>query len=198
LFDINTGAATGPTLPTVDAGLPPQPWNFSGLEYVGGTLYGVGYAFPGLPSILHTIDTTSGLTTAVGLTGFGVISGLAYDGTTMYGVTGASAFQGPAQLVTVNLATGAATAVGLTGIDKLGGLAFGLDGVLYAGSARNSAFGPGNLYTINTATGAASLIGNTGMASGISGMTTVVPVPGAVLLGILGLTAAGVNLRKYV
>ena len=191
-FDINTGAVTGPLTRTLDP-LTGYWWEFPGMEYVGGTLYGTGIRSAGQLSTLATVNPNTGFVTLIGPTGFGPISGLAYDGATMYGVTGG----GTASLVTINLGTGVATLVGFTGIDKLGGLTFGLDGQLYAGSAMKSAFGPGNLYTINTANGLATLVGNTGMVNGIHGMTTVVPVPGAVLLGILGLSAAGIKLRKH-
>jgi hypothetical protein len=115
-----------------------------------------------------TVDTATGALTHIGATGFGPISGLAYDkgAGIMYGITAGGT---PANLVRINLTTGAATVVGPTGLDRVGSIEFGPDGNLYGGvTAFGSSF-PSYLVRINTATGAATPIGNTGYS--ITGLT---------------------------
>ena len=159
-FDIRTGAAIG--------GQIINGHTFTGLEWVGSTLYGTSIDSAGGPSNLRTLDPWTGATTDLGLTGFGPITGLAYDqsSSTMYGVVG----PGTSNLLTINLSTGAATIVGPTGITP-GSLEFGANGVLYAGGGQGSI---GNLYTINKATGAATLVGATGFGN-VSGLMNVCP-----------------------
>jgi hypothetical protein len=160
-FDINSCAPQGPPLFNGAA--------FAGLEYVGNTLYGTGHLFGGGPSDLHIIDPATGITTLIGPTGLGPISGLVHDpGTgTMYGVTGGGAMS---ILVTINLVNGAATPVGPTGVTSLGGLAFGPDGNLYGIGNRVEG---GNFYRINPGTGVATFVGPTGFPSGFTGLTLV-------------------------
>ncbi|MCA9727842.1 MAG: hypothetical protein KC729_09185, partial [Candidatus Eisenbacteria bacterium] len=144
---------------------------FSGLEFVGGVLYGCGMPGPCTPSDLYTIDVNTGLTTLIGPTGFGPISGMTFDprNQVMYGVTGCWQQFGTSKLVSINLATGAGSLIGDTGVAALGGLAFGPDGNLYAIGANNEG---GNFFRIDPLTGAAFLIGPTGFP-GFSGLTLV-------------------------
>lgn len=146
-FDLSTGAAIGSPVYDGDS--------FSGLAYVGSTLYGTAI----LSGTLRTLNPTTGTSVDVGPTGAGdPISGLAWDGTTMYGIEGRSPSTG-ARLFTINLATGAATAIGNTGIKGAGSLQFGPDGNLYAGGDSNDG---GHLYRVNKTTAAATLVGATG------------------------------------
>ncbi|MEJ2721663.1 MAG: T9SS type A sorting domain-containing protein [bacterium] len=163
LVDLFTCTPVADMVPTSDLA-------FTGLEFVGPTLYGTAIPFSLEPSHLMTLDPETGSAVDIGPTGQGPISGLAWDPSTatMYGITGGAAAYGPSKLVTVDLGTGWATVIGETGVSA-GGLAFGPDGLLYA--AGNNRDG-GNLYRIDTADGAASLVGPTGFG-GVSGLTLV-------------------------
>ena len=158
-IDLNTGTFVGPVVPNAGS--------YNGLEYVGGTLYGtVIYGGGGSsPSELRTLDPTTGISSLIGLTGVGPISGLAFDTGLgiMYGMAGGP---GPATLYTIDLSTGIATPVGVSTIQS-GSLQFGPNGVLYAGGTGADA---GNLFSIDTATGASSLIGATGLTN-VTGLT---------------------------
>lgn len=161
-FDITTGAATD--IGIADGG------SFTGLEWVGSSLYGTRITSPASASDLRILDPATGETTPIGATGItNPIAGLAYDesNATMYGITG-GASGGSSNLVTVNLTTGLATMIGPVGFNG-GSLEFGPDGNLYAGSTGNT----GNLYRINNATGASTLIGPTGFAN-VTGLALVV------------------------
>ncbi len=109
----------------------------------------------------------SGASTLIGSTGFGPISGLAYDAGSgvMYGIEGGP---GPADLLAIDLLTGLATTVGSTGI-QAGSLQFGPDGKLYAGTTGS---GGGDIYRIDQANGTATLVGSTGFAR-VTGLTLV-------------------------
>ncbi len=154
-FDISTGEALA--LPLANGG------SFTGLEWVGSSLYGARITSGGGASDLRILDPATGLTTTIGPTGImNPLSGLAYDepNATMYGLTGGAGGGGSSNLVTVNLMTGVATVIGSVGFNG-GSLEFGPDGNLYGGSTGNT----GNLYRINKATGSSTLVGATGFAS---------------------------------
>ncbi len=163
--------------------------SFHGLEEVGGVMYAAGFA-GAFGNSLHILNPVTGAATPVGLfTQAEPIGGLAYDTNTgiMYGMTtpggGGAGFS---SLYTVNLGTGATTLVGNTGL-RFGSLEFGPDGNLYAGGTGGGAEN-GILYRISTATGAASFIGPMGfggVGNGISGLTLVIPAPGAASLAAL-------------
>jgi len=148
---------------------------FNGMEFVGTTLYVTNITGPQGLSTLETVDPATGTSTVIGPTGFGPISGLAYDvgSGTMYGVTAGGA---PALLVTVNLATGAAAPVAplmdVAGAPllRVGSIEFGPDGVLYGAMAQNGTPNAGWLFSIDTTTGLSTFIGATGLA-GITGLT---------------------------
>ena len=169
MFDILNCMGVGPLLSTNDL-------VFNGLEFVGGLLYGTAIPGPCQPSHLAILDPTSGLSTAIGPTGKGPISGLAWDPQTqtLYGVTGCSQQMGPSQLVRVDLATGAAVDVGSTG-RTLGSLEFGPDARLYAGGDNTDG---GKLYVIDPTNGSSTLVGPTGYANvtGLALITRPVPV----------------------
>ncbi len=159
-FNLTTGAGIGSPIPNAHT--------FTGLEWVGSTLYGTSIDTSSGPSSLRILDPWTGTSTLIGATGLGPISGLAYDegSGTMFGVTGGA---GVSDLITINLATGAATTVGPTGISTAGSLEFAPNGLLYAGGGQTAS---GNLYTINPFTGAALLVGPTGFGN-ISGLVNV-------------------------
>jgi hypothetical protein len=161
--------------------------SFTGLEFVGSTLYGAGIDGGGgnQPSTLYTLNPVTGVPTAVGPTGVSApMAGLAYDpgSATMYGISGGPA----ASLYRINIATGAATLVGSSGI-QAGSLEFGLTGTLFAGGTGQNG---GNLYSMNTATGAATLIGATGLPNVTGLMLVTVGVPTLPVWSMLALAAA--------
>lgn len=143
----------------------------AGLEFVGDVLYGTFHVTsgPASPSDLVIVDTTTGALSVVGTTGWGPISGLAYDeGTgTMYGVTAGSS---AAVLLTIDLNTGTGTSVGPLLGAFVGSIEFGPDGVLYGGGTTNGANFEENLLRIDTSTGAATVVGDTGFS--ITGLTS--------------------------
>lgn len=162
------------------------PAAFNGMEFVGNTLYVTNNAGGGT-STLEIVNPNTGAQTLIGATGFGPISGLAWDGNTMWGVTAGG---GTGVLVTINLNTGLATP-GPTlfdsssgrQLDHVGSIEFDHTGILYGGMGRSSSFNSGWLFSINTATGASTFVGPTGLA-GVTGLTRV-PEPAS--LGVLGL-----------
>ncbi|MGH7724147.1 MAG: hypothetical protein ACREOU_01835 [Candidatus Eiseniibacteriota bacterium] len=160
-FDIDSGAPIGGP---VGVGA-----SFAGLEVVGSQLYGTGHTGPCAPSFLAIIDPNSGLVTPLGTTGFGPITGLAYDDTggDLYGLTGCAT--GNSLLVRIDRVTGAGTPVGGgTGFEG-GSLEFGEDGVLYGGGSNENG---GRFYRIDTTTGAGTLIGPSGFPN-LTGLTLV-------------------------
>jgi hypothetical protein len=101
------------------------------------------------------------------------VDGLDFDANgVLYGLS-----QYSYNLYTIDQTSAEATLIGPTGIASqsfLGGLTFSSDGTLYG--ILNDA-----LYTLNPNTGAANLIGPIGFEN-VSGLTTAMPVPDAVLL----------------
>ena len=162
-FDLSTGAPIGKQIPNAHT--------FTGLEWVGSTLYGTSIDANVGPSELRILDPWTGTSTLIGATGTGPISGIAYDPATetMYGVEGGSGSMGY-RLMTINLATGVATSIGDTGINKPGSLEFGPDGQLYTGDAS------GQFFRLNTTTGVGTLVGSTGIGT-ISGLANGCPAP---------------------
>jgi hypothetical protein len=171
-FDMTTGLPTSG--PIFNGG------SHTGMEYVGSTLYATVIFGAGGPSALHTLVPSTGVSTPVGPTGVGPIAGLAYDGSTMYGIAGGP---GPATLYTIALGTGLATPVFTTSF-QAGSLQFGLDGNLYAGGTGPSG---GNLYRIDLSNNTDVLVGATSFSS-ITGLTLVmVPEPSTILVLAVGL-----------
>ena len=160
-FDLSSGTGIGGQIPNAHT--------FTGLEWVGSTLYGTSIDVQLGPSSLRILDPWTGTSTVIGLTGVGPISGLAYNAASgvMYGIEGGN---GPYRLMTINLATGVATSIGDTGINKPGSLEYGPDGLLYTGDAS------GQLFRLNPATGASTLVGSTGFGT-ISGLANGCPAP---------------------
>ncbi len=162
-FDITTGAGIGGAISN-GAG-------FTGMEWVGSTLYATAITGPGGGSTLRTLNPFTGTSTIIGSTGFGPISGLAYDESSgiLYGITGGAT----GNLLRINLTTGAATLVGPTGF-QAGSLEFGPDGLLYGGG---TGLDESKLFRINPATGTSVLVGMTGIgvvgAGDITGLALV-------------------------
>lgn len=180
-FDAVSGASTSASVSTNGA--------FNGLEYVGNTLYGVYITSPQTPSVLATLDPTTGASVDVGLTGLsGAINGLAYDAASgiMYGSTSANTLGPTSWLVSIDLGTGAATPIGDMGI-VVGSIEFGSNGQLYGGGGQNFS---GQIFTISTATGASTFLGDTGLGTTVTGLS-LLPAPGTLALLGLGGVCAG-------
>jgi hypothetical protein len=165
--------ATGRTTETIDIGVVT-----SGEGALTFRSDGIGFLARsfGDSAILWNFDMTNPGSNFVGTLEFG-IDGLDFnaDGV-LYGLS-----QTYYNLYIIDQSTAAPTLVGSTGLvslNVLGGLTFSSDGTLYA--ALNDA-----LYTLDPATGAATLIGPIGF-NNVSGLTAVVPVPGAVILCGIG------------
>jgi len=129
---------------------------YTGLEFVGSTLYGAAITEGCGLSELRTLDPATGAFTLIGSTGLGPITGLAYDAGSakMYGITGCAS--GNSSLVTLNLTIGAATVIGSVGFEA-GALEFGPDGNLYGGGSN---FGTRYLYRIDPVSAASTLVGS--------------------------------------
>jgi hypothetical protein len=171
--------------------LSPASGALNGLEFVAGTLYGTFITAGGgaAPSDLVIVDPTSGVLTVIGPTGFGPISGLAYESvrSRLYGVTAGST---AASLVTINLGTGAATVVAPitdaagSPLDRIGGLAFGPDGDLYGGTTNNASIWPNSLIRINRLTGVATLVGTSGVSfTGLTDSSACPAIPASTTWG---------------
>ena len=193
--------ATGATLATVTHPV----GGLTGLEFVGQTLYGT-FISSSTASELVIVDTATGDLTTVGPTGFGPISGLAYDPGfgVMYGITAGGQ---PADLVTLDLSTGAATLIGPTGLDRIGSIELGPDLRLYGGLTDIATSFPRFLVEIDRDTGAATPIGDTGFS--ITGLTTCADLTPVILpaatdiptvsgfgLGLLALAVGAAGLRR--
>jgi hypothetical protein len=135
---------------------------FTGLEYVGGVLYGAASHSICGASELRTLNPWTGVSTLVGATGLGPIAGLAYDATTatLYGITDGATGCSPnnSNLVRIDVSTGVATDVGMVGF-QAASLAFGPDGLLYAGDRT------GWLFRIDPATGVSTTLGPSGFGA---------------------------------
>ena len=131
------------------------------------TLYatnGAGLGLGGGASSLYTIDTTTGLATLVGATGFNEVVGIDFNPLNgkLYGVS-----NGSQQLLTINLTTGAGTAVAtLSPSFQSPDLAFSATGTLYSWSEP----GPDHLNRINTTTGATTDVGPSGVGTFRTGL----------------------------
>jgi N-acetylneuraminic acid mutarotase len=178
-FNINTGAAIG--LPIVNN------YSFSGLEWVGSTLYGTEINGPCANSYLRILNPWTGTSTLVGATGVtGPITGLAYHqpSGTMYGI-GTGGCYAIKNLYQINLNTGLATVVGMLPFEA-GSLEFGPDGNLYAGGTGQWG---GLLYRIDRNNGNSLLVGETGFPD-ITGLTYVPPPPSDPCAGMVWETRA--------
>ena len=192
LIDPGTGLITS----TTTLRFPPEGNVLTSLEFVGSTLYAGLTTEGGGPTYLSSVDLGSGAVTTVGPTGFGSpFGGLAYDGSTMYGI---SAGGSAAELFTVDLGSGAATSVGQVTIggSSFGGttaLEFGGDGVLYALPNMSTGIA-GHLLSVDPRSGDATDLGSTGL-DGLVALT--VPEPSTLaLLGLVALLGCARRTRR--
>jgi hypothetical protein len=114
-------------------------------------------------SPVHTIDTTTGGSRLVGLSGYSRLNSLARNNAgVIYSAGGSS----DATLVRINPNTGGGTIVATLNVSDIRGLTFSPNDTLYAvvkSGASDKLTAPDLLYTINVVSGAATLVGNTGM-----------------------------------
>lgn len=181
--------ATGLVNSTLIMSFPAEGNVVTSMEFVGGTLYAGLTTEGGGSTYLSTINLSTGDVSVVGGVSAGSpLGGLAWDGTTMYGVTAGGS---SGELLTINLGSGAGTSVGLVTLDgrTLGmtALEFGVDGRLY-GLPNNSQGNSGHLILLDPSTAVATDLGDLGI-SDMNALTSV-PAPGAIaLLATGGLVA---------
>lgn len=145
LIDSNTGAGT----PSVNIGA--LGWN--AMETVGAAFYGTTFTSPSL------YTWTFANPTAVLIAQTDDIRGMAYDGTTMWGVRNG----GSDELVTIDLNTGSTTLVGAMNFASVQALAIN-GSTLYAWDINDG------LLTVDTNTGLATDVGTAGGTGDIQGM----------------------------
>ncbi len=168
-----------------------------------GTLYAVNDSSGtgiGLDD-LYTINTTTGVATLIGSTGYFGVQGLAYAGGTLYGWELGSGTGIGVGLITINPATGAASdvngAVGNDGVIQT--LCASPSGALYGVQS--------SVYSINTVTGSATLVGSGGYSDLRGAEFTGVPTglqlsktgscPGLVTLTVTNATPSGTVAMIY-
>jgi hypothetical protein len=116
-----------------------------------GTLFG---STGGGTSNIITIDPATGEETLVGMHTLGMVNGLEFVGSTLYGTFVPSPDE-PSELVTVDQTTGALTFIGPTGFSNIGGRTFDASSRTMYGVARS------DLITIDLETGEGTLVGPT-------------------------------------
>ena len=119
----------------------------------------------GVASSLYTIDTTTGVATLVGATGFNHVASIDFDPLTgvLYGISNEST----KTLITIDTATGAGTAVvSVPDSNNWPDMSFDSAGILYTWSEPS----PDNLNTVNLITGATTEIGASGVGTGQTGL----------------------------
>lgn len=98
-------------------------------------------------SQLYRVDPLTGAASLIGPVGFSSVTDIAWDGTTLYGITSS-------QLISINTTTGAGTLIGAHGTSS-NALESDASGQLYM-------MGGNNVYTLNKVTAVATLIGPLG------------------------------------
>jgi len=140
IFDLETPGTITQLAPTSSGDF------IAGACMADGVWYGAQYG-----GGLYTIDTETGVMTMVGASPD--CSGLAYDGSTMYGAT-------ITDLYSIDMATGEGTMIGALG--TTGGVMIGI-GCNAAGELYGFDLGDDTFYSIDKATGAATAVGSLGI-----------------------------------
>jgi hypothetical protein len=156
----------------------------SSLSYdvVSGKMYNM-QGFPAT-SRLYQINMATGSASPVGP----AVSNITVDGLAINSKSEAYAadFWVNHSLYTVNLSTGALTLVGPMGITTPYTSNCGLS---FYGDTLYALTDYGDIYILNTNTGAATIVANT--LSGFESLAIPIPVPGAILLGSIGVGLVG-------
>ncbi|MEM9066794.1 MAG: GC-type dockerin domain-anchored protein [Planctomycetota bacterium] len=189
LWIADGGLVTGPRVLVVDpvTGIVEREINYdlrlgaparmTAMEEANGRLYGaVSTLGQSRVGVLVEIDMVSGEVRFIGGLPSEAVSGLAWDGTTMYACVGGgmgAALSG--WLLDVDLVSGGAALVGqLTGVDSLTGLEFGSDGVLYGLDRTGGGKGNETLVSIDIPSRSATPIGQPGNLDGQANALTLV------------------------
>jgi len=147
--------------------------------YGAGQLFGITATGAGLPSTLYTINTSTGVETTIGLTGFTGCGAMDFDtvGKKMYAICGNSGSpgnsgSGPYDLITINLGTGQGTLVNtLTGTSQnIADMSFrNSDNTLFVVGGGGGGNPPNTLYTLNIGNGVLTTLGVIDTRSGNGG-----------------------------
>jgi PEP-CTERM motif len=130
-------------------------------------LYGAGGS-TGTPSILYTIDASTGAATSVGVIGFNAVNSIDFDplNGVLYGI--ANGGSSPSSLIKINTTTGAGTLVHtLSPSFQAPDMSFNSAGTLYTWDTRS---GVNELTTVNLATGVTTDVGPSGLTTGTIGL----------------------------
>jgi len=164
----------------------------SAMTFIGSVLYG----FDGITDTLVTIDTSTGQATQAGAPqpvssqySGNRISGMAWDGTTLYGTDPTSGTVN-GTWVSIDVATGTISKLGTLSVTGPEALAYDPStDTLYLAEARFDLF-----YTVDRSTGTLTLVGANGGGLGpnntaIQGMSFAVPEPAPAVTLAAGLAA---------
>ncbi|MEM9348054.1 MAG: PEP-CTERM sorting domain-containing protein [Planctomycetota bacterium] len=165
------------------------------LEYVDGVMYAASAERGGSISEFGTLDLTTGVFTPIAVTGYaGPLSGLAFDGTTMYASTGG----GDNGLYAIDLATGITSLTGeASTVEAYYDLEFGADGVLYAmGDNALPGGSSDELFTVDPLTGLATPQGALNAPPSSTGITSTFIIPEPTSLALLALGGLLVARRR--
>jgi hypothetical protein len=109
----------------------------------------------------YVLDPATGMTTLLGLSGFGLVTGLAVDAQgTLLGIQ----FSSPGNLIRIDKTTGAGTIIAPTTSFNMQGIAHHPDGRLFASNTSTD-----SLYLIDQVTGATTLVGSHGVPTAFFG-----------------------------
>lgn len=137
--------------------------DFQGAEVIDG----IWYVSSVSRERLETFDPVTGMFSPIGPHGGNLsFSGLAYDGTTLYGCES----RGGTGLYSIDTNTGIASFIGSTGV-SLGSIEFGPDGRLYGGGGRPPY--QGRIYSIDPSTAQVRQVATTGLNTTVTSLVLI-------------------------